>query len=87
MAALNNLGQCFYRKGEHERAIVFFLRSIEANPHNASPYFNLGLAYEKTGRSDLSRSYYLKFTSIEDPRYVNLIARVKKHLADMYGPE
>jgi tetratricopeptide (TPR) repeat protein len=85
--ALNNLGQCFYRKGEHERAIAFFLRSIEANPHNASPYFNLGLAYEKTGRSGLSRSYYLKFMSIEDPRYVDLIARVKKHLTDMYGPE
>ena len=68
-------------------AIVFFLRSIKANPYNASPYFNLGLSYEKTGRPDLSRSYYLRFISTEDPRYVDLIARVKKHLADMYGPE
>ena len=85
--ALNNLGQCFFRKGKHKRAIAFFFRSIEANPYNASPYFNLGLAYEKTGRPDLSRSYYLKFMSTEDPRYVDLIARVKKHLVDMYGPE
>jgi hypothetical protein len=63
------------------------LRSIEANPHNASPYFNLGLAYEKTGRPNLSRCYYQRFMSIEDPRYEDLIARVKKHLVDMHGPE
>ena len=85
--ALNNLGQCFYRKGEHERAIALFLRSIEANPYNASPYFNLGLTFEKTGRSELSRHYYLQFISSKDPRYVDLIARVKKHLVDIYGPE
>jgi protein O-mannosyl-transferase len=85
--ALNNLGQCFYRKGEHERAIALFLGSIKANPHNASPYFNLGLAYEKTGRPELSSRYYLRFISMEDPRYVDLSDRVKKHLADIYAPE
>jgi tetratricopeptide (TPR) repeat protein len=37
-AALNKLGRCFYRKGEHEKAIAYFLCSIEANPNNASPY-------------------------------------------------
>jgi hypothetical protein len=63
------------------------LRSIGANPHNASPYFNLGLAYEKTASSNLPRCYYQLFMSIENPRYEDLIARVKKHLVDMLSPE
>ena len=63
------------------------MRSIAANPHKASPHFNLGRACEKTGGPGLGRSYYLRLMSIEDPRDVDLIARIKKHLVGLYGPE
>jgi hypothetical protein len=81
--ALNNLGRCHYRKGDYPKAIELFLRSIQSNPYNASPYFNLGLAYDKIDKPDLSRRYYLRFTAMKDPRYFDLSARVTTHLENL----
>jgi hypothetical protein len=83
--ALNNLGRCFYKRGDYDKATEMFLKSVKANPHNASPYFNLGLAFEKTQKQKLSIYYFKKFLSIDDPRYYDLVPKLKQKLREQYG--
>ena len=52
--AYNNRGNAYVAKGDYERAIQDFDRSIKLNPTYAKPVNNRGVAYLKKGEYDLA---------------------------------
>ena len=52
--AYNNRGNAFVVKGDYERAIQDFDRSIKLNGTYAKPFNNRGVAYLKKGEYDLA---------------------------------
>lgn len=55
---ISNEGRKFYIAGEYEKAIESFKKEIAKTPSSAEAYFNLGLAYGKTGRPDKEIAAY-----------------------------
>ena len=83
--ALNNLGKCFLKKGEYKQAESLFMKSLVSNPHNASPYYNLGLLFEKKQKPQLAIFYYTKFLAFKDRRHRQLQADLRQKLEEQYG--
>ena len=48
--AYNYLGIAYNEKGEIEKALDMFERSIRFDPGYSEPYYNVGLIYAKLGR-------------------------------------
>jgi Flp pilus assembly protein TadD len=48
----NNLGAIYFKQQKMGAAEKEFRRAIELRPHNAPPYFNLGLLHERRGNFD-----------------------------------
>ncbi len=82
--ALNNLGKCFLKEGEYKQAESLFMKSLVSNPHNASPYYNLGLLFEKTQKPQLAIFYYTKFLSFRDRRHTQLQSDLRQKLEEQY---
>ncbi len=83
--ALNNLGKCFLAKGEFQQAESLFMKSLVSNPHNASPYYNLGLLFEKTEKPQLAVFYYTKFMAFQDWRHRELQSNLRRKLLEEYN--
>jgi tetratricopeptide (TPR) repeat protein len=60
-----NLGVVWYEKGDYEKAIEYFKRSIILNPNYAAAFNNLGAAYAKKGFFGLAMQCYEKAISID----------------------
>jgi superkiller protein 3 len=68
-------GIVFYEKGELEKAITAFKKSIEINPDDAYVQYNLGIIYWSRGETNKAISSYKKAIEINPkfvPAYYNL---------------
>jgi len=54
----NGLGVCYFKLGDHLRAVDHFQRAVELNPSSAIDYANLALNQEKIGRLDEAMANY-----------------------------
>lgn len=50
--AYNNMGRVYYKTGDYQKAINYYLRAIKAFPNYATYHSNLGFAYEAVNRWD-----------------------------------
>jgi Flp pilus assembly protein TadD len=62
----NNLGMCFFLKGEHGQAVECFERAIAAAPRNASYQANRAAALALAGQESEAREAYDKILSPAD---------------------
>ena len=70
MPPLNILGESHLIRKEYERALYYFLLSIEREPDNAFRYWNAAAVYEAAGQRDLALRYYSLYLEREvDPAY------------------
>jgi tetratricopeptide (TPR) repeat protein len=60
-----NLGVVWYEKGDYEKAVEYFKKSIILNSNYAAAFNNLGVAYAKKGSFGLAIECYKKATSID----------------------
>jgi len=60
-----SLGSLYQKLGELDNAIIYFNRTIELEPENPLPYFNLSLIYEIKGDSKLQKYYRSKASSLD----------------------
>ena len=68
----NNLGLAYHHKGEYDKAIKYFEKSLnielkalgEEHPNTAETYNNLGLAYHHKGEYDKAIKYFEKSLNI-----------------------
>ncbi len=71
--AVDNLGIVFAKKGQMQKAIELFDISSRLNPNSPFSFFNLGVAYFKTGNTASAERAFLRGLEI-DPR--NEAARI-----------
>lgn len=57
----NNLGNCYYLKGELLPALIHYLAAIRLNPNNREPYYNASILYRRVGKSVEADDYLVKF--------------------------
>jgi tetratricopeptide (TPR) repeat protein len=62
---LCKLGVAWYEKGDYDKAIEYFKKSIILNTNYAAAFNNLGVAYAKKGSFDLAIECYKEATSID----------------------
>jgi tetratricopeptide (TPR) repeat protein len=84
--AADTLGWVFYQKGAYQSAVDLFQEALKLGEKNKSPddatvHYHLGLAYEKTGQTDLARQHLERVLKI-NPNY-SQAADVKKQLAQL----
>ncbi len=63
----NNLGDIYSRKGEYDKSIAEFNKSIEINPRYADAYNNLANVYIKVGKVDAALDTYKRALAL-NPR-------------------
>lgn len=63
-----SLGHLYQELKEFDNAIIYYNKTIELEPDNPLPYFNLSLIYETKGDSKLQNYYRTKASSL-DPRF------------------
>jgi hypothetical protein len=59
------LGGAYGERGENEKAIEYFNRSLELNPDDTLSYYNRGIIYGKSGLTDKAREDLSMAVSIE----------------------
>lgn len=70
------LGIAYSQKGMFQEAVEEFRRAISIAPTSASTHFNLGMTYEKMGRSDLAKGEYYQTVQC-DPKHVRARQRLE----------
>jgi tetratricopeptide (TPR) repeat protein len=66
--ALNTMGQVSLMKKEYDKAVQFFLRSIDREPDVAARYWNVALAMDQAGKYDMALQYANQYANMEtDP--------------------
>jgi tetratricopeptide (TPR) repeat protein len=65
-----NRANAYDDKGDHDRALSDYNRSIELNPNNASAFFNRALAYARKADYDRAISDYNRAIAI-NPKYAH----------------
>ncbi|MDT8317464.1 MAG: hypothetical protein RQ824_05675 [bacterium] len=78
--ALNNMGIISIQKGEINKAMDFFHKSIETNPSSSTAQYNLGYLYEVAGDIEKSRQHYVNFIRLNDPDFQKEVEKVRKKL-------
>lgn len=66
------LGDIYFYKGQYEKAISYFLRSIEVSPSPSSEYFRLGQCYSRLKKSADAIDAYSKAYSLDEKLKVAL---------------
>ncbi len=61
----NNLGMAYYDKGELEKSIEYYKKSVRLNPRYAEAYNNLGVSYMGEGRPVEAIRYFKKAISLK----------------------
>ena len=67
---VNTRGEIFMAKGEYVKAAESFLMFIQLRPEDSRGYWNVALAFERSGQLEKSYQYASQFLMMErDPRY------------------
>lgn len=64
----NNIGLLYSKKGEIDKAIVYYLKALELNPNNVKAYQNLGNAYYALNKYEEAMHKYKKVINLS-PNY------------------
>jgi nephrocystin-3 len=72
-SSLNNVGSIFDRKGEYDKALEYYFKSLEIkkvvlgkmHPGYASSLNNIGSTYDRKGEYDKALEYYFKSLEIK----------------------
>lgn len=92
----NGYGKYLYNRGRYEESIEYFHAAVKSstwknpNPYDCEPYYNLGLALRRTGRTDQAFSAFYKAAwdgNMQDKAFYQLacIAAEKGEYADALG--
>jgi superkiller protein 3 len=66
--ALNTMGQVMMLKKEPEKAAEYFLKAIEVQPDVPARYWNVAMALEQSGKSEMALQYARTYANMEkDP--------------------
>ena len=63
--ALNTMGQVMMLKKEYEKAAQYFLKAIEQQPDVPARYWNVAMALEQAGKSEMALQYARTYASME----------------------
>ena len=85
ISALNELGLLQMQKGDYDRAIDLFSRSIKVNPYFPILYVNIAMAYEGKGEKQTAIEYYRKFIEMDPPEFRIKTMMLREHLQKKYG--
>ncbi|MBK8041314.1 MAG: tetratricopeptide repeat protein [Haliscomenobacter sp.] len=58
--AFNNMGNAFYAKGEHDKAIECYQKAVGIKPDFHQAFINMGSAYDDLGDKDKAIECYQK---------------------------
>ncbi|MCK5506015.1 MAG: sigma 54-interacting transcriptional regulator, partial [Thermodesulfovibrionia bacterium] len=59
-----NLGNCFGITGDQDKALEYFLKSLEYNPDNPDTFNHIGICYYEKNQPDIALKYYKKACKI-----------------------
>lgn len=70
--SLNNIGSVYLQKGNYDKALEYYLKSLvirktvlgETHPDYAASFYNIGNTYNKKGDYDKALEYHLKSLEI-----------------------
>lgn len=62
----NLLGVCYFKKDQYEQAITHFKRAVELNPASAMDYANLGVNYERLGKTEEAIQFFTLALTMDD---------------------
>lgn len=68
IAAWTNLGNLYFDAGNHEKAILAYIKSLELNPNNADVMTDLGIMYRRNGQPETAVATFDKAIKI-DPNH------------------
>lgn len=71
--AHNNLAAYYYKKGEWDKALPGYKKSIRLSPDNPAIWFNLGTTYLMTGNHDSARKSFERTVEMDPEFYSALI--------------
>jgi len=63
--ALNTMGQVMMLKKEYEKAAQYFLKAIEVQPDVPARYWNVAMALEQAGKSEMALQYAQMYAKME----------------------
>lgn len=66
----NSLGLIAMEREEYQDAAQMFLAAANLAPTNPTPYYNVGLVYDRAGHSQRALEFYQRALEV-DPRHVN----------------
>ena len=69
-AIYSDLGNAYYKAGDHAQAISCFTKAIELNPNFADAYSNRGIAYSESGQLANALSDYTKAIEL-NPKFAD----------------
>lgn len=76
----NNLGNCYYLKGDDKSALRHYLKALKLDPDNVETYYNTALVLDRLGRRMESVFYYAKFVEKAPRTYIEMIKTIEKKL-------
>src|SRR5207302_116219 len=78
LRALENLGN-YYALLDPDKALTYYQRYVELNPHDADIYFQMALVYQKRGNLQKARALYKQSLDLDATQLASHLA-----LADLY---
>ncbi|MFD2566790.1 hypothetical protein [Pseudotenacibaculum haliotis] len=72
----NNIGTTFFAGAQYENAIILFKKAIELGADSETHYYNLGLAYELSGKREEAKQQY-NIILKKNPNYQDVKQRLK----------
>lgn len=72
-AYLQKLGRCYRRLGHNQKALEYYAKAQEIDPHDPALYGNIGVAYAAMGQNEKAKPYYERFFAMteENPASVS----------------
>jgi tetratricopeptide (TPR) repeat protein len=85
--ALSQLGTKHFLEGQHEEAIDYYRRAIEASETNAEAHYNLAMVLEKSGRPAEAAVCYGNFIRVAPPDLHREVKRARRRIEALKPPD